>query len=327
MTSTPEDILAELGLLTADIAEDEAAAEALLAGDTQQAETPPAQPDPAPVGQPADKVDPLPATPDPKLEALIAREAKVVEAEAAFKEHEAFLADLDQRTRTFEQAKRDFAANPIAFLQALQPDINFDSLARTLWYEKLGDAAPIEHRITQNVRAELQEVRKTRAELESERQRIAEENARKEADAAEARRVEGLRGYLSSVPSAYASVQHLAKQKPDVAVRMMRDAARMIAPGLKREPTAEETADAVQKYLDEIGYVASSVPVPATPAQTQASAQPASPPTSIRNSHSAVQAGRVPPDENDPRVKRRAALQEMAAVLGDPSLANIPVDW
>lgn len=311
--------------MQADVAEDEAAAEALLAGDVVSDKPDTDAQVVKDVGQPADKVDPIP--PDPKLEALMARESKVIEAEQAFNEHKAFIDQLSSQVAAFEAAKRDFAANPIAFLQALQPDLNFDSLARTLWYEKLGDAAPIEHRLTQNVRAELQEVRKTRAELEAERQRIAEDNARKEADAAEARRVEELRGYLSSVPSAYTSVQHLAKQKPDVAVRMMRDAARMIAPGLGRNPTSEETAQAVQKYLDEIGYVASTpAPVPAAPSQTQASAQ-STPPTSIRNAHSAVQAGRTPPDENDPRVKRRAGLQALAEAVGDPTLANLPVDW
>ena len=325
MQSTPEDILSELGFTgpDPDVAEDEAAASALLAGHPQDETPAPA----APAAQPAAPVaDAGATTPDPKLEALLAREAKVIEGEKAFKENQALVEQLYQQMSDFEAAKRDFAANPIAFLQALQPDLNLDSLARTLWYEKLGEAAPIEHRITQNVRAELQEVRKTRAELEAERRRIAEENARKEADAAEARRVEELRGYLASVPSAYASVQHLAKQKPDVAVRMMRDAARMIAPGLGREPSSEETANAVQKYLDEIGYVSTPVPVPPAAEQTQASAQ-STPPTSIRNAHSAVQAGRIPPDENDPKVKRRAGLQALAEVMGDPSLANLPVDW
>jgi len=277
------------------------------------------------VGQEPAKTEP---TTDPKLEALMAREAQVVEREQVFKQHETYLNDLEKRVTAFERAKQDFIANPVSYIRALHPEIDLDDIAKALWYEKLGTAAPLEHRLTQQVRAATHEVHKTRAEFEAERQRIAEENARKEADAAEARRVEELRGYLPSVPSTLASVQHLAKQKPDVAVRMMQDAARMIAPGLGRKPTDEETAKAVQKYLDDIGYVVPTpAPVPATAAQTQASAQSVSPPTTIRNSHSAVQAGRIPPDENDPRVKRRAAFQALAEAQGDPRLANLPVDW
>lgn len=330
LPGTPEDILAELGFqmpgeVDPDVAADEAAADEALAA---QAEVPaPAAEEAAkpPIEAPA----PAPAevVPDKAAKALMDREAALIEREAAIKQYDADVRGLAARLDAFEEAQRQFQIDPIAYIRALAPELDLDDVAKQLWYEKLGTAAPAEYRLTKEVRAAKKEVHQTRAEFEAERKRIAEENARKEADAAEARRVEELRGYVTAVPSDYALVQHLAKQKPDVAVRMLRDAERMIAPGLGRSPTREETAKAVNEYLNEIGYVVPTpAPVTEVPAQKQASAPVTQPPTSIRNSHSAVQPGRLPPDESDPRVLRKRGYEALAAAVGDPTLANLPVD-
>ncbi len=310
LSGTPESVLAELGI----------AAEAPVEEVVQAQELAPEPP--AQAAPPAPQTSPA-APPDPKLQALIDREANIVSKEQTIKEYEESIRQLQSRMSEYESAKAAFAADPVSYIRSLVPDIDLDDLAKTLWYERLGSAAPPEYRAIKEARAARVDALKSRSAFETLQKRTAEDDARKQADAAEAQYVDGLRGYLASVPSSFPLVQHLATQKPDVAVRMMHDAARMIAPGLGRRPTTEEAAQAVQKYLDEIGYVAPA-PVPAAPTQTPASA-PATPPTTIRNSHSAVQPGRVPPDPNDPRVLRKQGLQAMAEALGDPSLADIPV--
>lgn len=328
---SPEEILAELGLITLDgdepildpdVLADERAAELALAGaEPAPVEAPaPAPETPKPVETPAASAT------DPKLEALIERESRVVDQMQTIKEFQPKLDEIQRRLDEYETAKAQYKLDRVAYLRTLDPDLDPDDLAKELWYEKLGSAAPLEYRVKKDVRAAHKESHQTRAEFEALQKRTAEENARKQAEASEAQYVDSLRGYLSSVPSELALVQHLSKSKPDVAVRMLRDAARMIAPGLGRNPTTEEAAKAVQQYLDEIGYVAPA-PTPATPAQSQASAPATPPTTTIRNSHSTVQPSRIPPDENDPRVLRRNGLRAMAEAVGDPRLADLPVDW
>lgn len=328
---TTESILAELGYINTsaveadpDVLADEQAAAMEAAGVAAEA--------PAPVTPAETPKPPEPAKPveDPRIAELMARESAAIEKEQAVKEAHKIVGEVLPRLDAFEKAKANFDLDPLAhivsYVRALSPEFDTDSLARALWYEKLGTAAPLEHRVTQQARTAQTEVQKLRSELDAERKRNAEDNARKEAEAAEARYVDDLRGYLASVPSELTSVQSLAKQKPDMAVRMMHQAAGMIAPGLGRRPTTEEAAKAVQQYLDEIGYAATPVPVPVPQEQTKVSA-PQDPPTTIRNVHSAVQTGRIPPDENDPRVKRREAFRAMAEAVGDPRLADLPVDW
>jgi hypothetical protein len=246
----------------------------------------------------ATEVAPEPVT--PALKRIMDREAAVIAREAELRE-------VKTRLDGFDNARARFAINPVAVIRELAPDIDLDQIARALWYEKLGDAAPTEHRVLKEARGASFEVQKLREELKSEKQRLSEEQARMDGERAEAQFVDGLRQYAATVPAdKYRLVSTLSKQNPDLAVRMMHDAARMIA-AQGEMPDAEATAKAVEQYLGQFNSV--YAPPSPTPAQVQpqASAPPASPNT-IRNSHSAVQPARVAPDSNDPQVLRRAGL-------------------
>lgn len=270
---------------------------------------------------------PEPAPPDPKFQALLEREARAIEREQALKAAESDLLELRRRLDEFEAAKAQFLADPHGYIRTLAPEADPDEIAKDVWYGKLPPSQqPPEYRAHKEARKAQLEAQKLRTEFGQLTQRQSEEQARMEAERREAQFVDGLKGYASSVPDKYHLVQALTKQSgPDVAVDLLYDAARMIA-AQGRQPTAEEAADAVQKYLARIGYAAAPAQTDPAPAAPPPASAPPGPPTTLRNSHTAVQAARTPLNENDPAVLRQRAYQAMAAAMGDESLARLPVE-
>lgn len=283
----------------------EAAPEPAPASDTPAAPVIP-EPVSASNGQPPEPAKPALDPADKRVAALMEREAALLTRETELK---SFQADVE----AFRTAQRQFKADPAGYIRSLAPDAKLRDVATNLWYEDLGDAAPPEHRTAQEARSAKLEVAQLRAELAERDKRQSEAQAQQAAQEAESRYVASLQQYAAAVPDSYGRVKLLATQKPEVATRLMHQAASMIAAREERIPTAEEAAKAVEEYLAEL-----TIAPPATPAPAQPIAAPAaSPPTSLRNSHSAAQTGRAPVDPNDSEVRRQRALEEsgLAAFL------------
>lgn len=293
---------------------------------------------PAPVvettGQPAPVADVAPAAPAapvapagpppgvpvaPELDPADRRVQALMQREAALRDREATIVTT-AREAALAEAKRLFQADPAGYVRSqLAPDAKTRDVATDLWHEELGDAAPPEYQTKKQARAAMAEVARLRTDIEARDKRESEAIARKTTEEANARSeadyLTSLRTYATtSVPDSMGRAKALAKHSPDMATRMMHDAARMLAVRTDRIPTPEETATEVEKYLESIGY---AIPAPAIAAPPPASAPASLPTTTIRNAHSATQPALSAPDDTDPKVLRRNAL---AAAGFDPNL-------
>lgn len=271
---------------------------------------PVAAPDAAPVAAPTPDLDPA----DKRVQALMAREADVRAQLAELRTAQAESAQLKADVAAFHDAKRRFRTNPALLVRSLAPDADKAALTQTvkdLWYDIHPDSAPPEFHPTKLARETQSEVERLRSELEALTKRQSEDKAQQAGQEAERAYVASLQSFATAVPDSLGRVKTLATQKPDMAARLMYQAASSIAAAEERIPTPEEAARAVEQYLADLAY-APAASAPAAP--PPASAQPAAP-TSLRNSHSAAQAGRTPVDPNDDLVRRRNAL----AVAGLPT--------
>lgn len=303
MFAPPVDVLAEMSD-TPDVGAQSVEPTGQLVAATPEQPLPTATPAPAPDA-------------DRRIAALMEREAALLKREQAIK-------DFQTKVDAFEANQRRFKADPAAYVRSLAPDADLSEVAKSLWYDRLGDQAPPEYRTAKDAKSALLEVERLRAEIQERDKRLSETQAQQEARVAEAQYVASLQSFATAVPDSYGRVRALATQKPDVAVQLMYQAASTIAAGLAAEATPEQisaaltpdkAAAAVEQYLEGLAY-----PAPPAPAQPQAAAAPqADNTTSLRNSHSAALPGLSPADPNDESMRRRKAL---AAVDLPPDLLD-----
>lgn len=273
---------------------------------------PVAAPEATPVAAPTPDLDPA----DKRVQALMAREADVRAQLAELRTAQAESAQLKADVAAFHDAKRRFRTNPALLVRSLAPDADKAALTQTvkdLWYDIHPDSAPPEFHPTKLARETQSEVEGLRAELAAVTKRQSEAQAQQASQEAERAYVASLQSFATAVPDSLGRVKTLATQKPDMAARLMYQAATSIAAAEERIPTPAEAAQAVELYLADLAYAPAAIPAPTAP--PPASAQSAAAPTSLRNSHSAAQAGRTPVDPNDDLVRRRNAL----AVAGLPT--------
>lgn len=273
---------------------------------------------PAPTPEPAKTAPPPapePAKPaaDQHLAALMEREARIIEQQAAFKaereQHDNYLRDLQSRLDKFEDAQRRFRNNPAAFIRSLAPDLPPNKLAERLWFDELGDLAPAEHRLEKQVLSTRDELQQLRDEIVAERQRLAEEQARMS-------REQAMKQVVGTVPDKNRLLKSLASKNPDLATRMLLDADRM-AKSQGRELAPAEAAQLVEQYLSQFEGVFGAPPAAPAPVQPDPKASPA--PTSLRNEHTRVQPSLTPESPDDPNVKRRRALEAAGFDPSDPA--------
>lgn len=276
------------------------------------------------VGQPADKVDPIPEPakpPDANIKSLMDREAATVTKEAALKEAEADIRSLRDRVEAYEKARKEFLLNPAAFVRTLAPDVNPSKFAEDIWFDELGEAAPMEYKLKKEVRGAKAEVHDMRNQQSVEAKRQAEEKARMEAEMAMNQYVGQLKEVVPSLDAdKNPLVKSLAAQNSDMAIRMMLDAASFAAQEGKML-TPVEAAEAIEKYLGQFKSLFAPQPAPdATAPLSDPNVKPV--PNSLRNSSVSVQPPRVPADPMDPKVLRRNALIEAGMNPDDPSIRS-----
>lgn len=267
--------------------------------------------------EPAKPAEPQP---DSSMKALMDREAAAVAKETALREAETDLRTLRDRVDAFEKAQKSFLLNPADFIRSIAPDVTLSKLAEDLWFEDLGEAAPMEYKLKKEVRGAKAEVHDMRNQQSVDAKRQAEEKSRMEAETALNQYTGQLKEAIPQLdPGKNQLVKSLAAQNSDLAVRMMLDAASYAAQEGKML-TPAEAAEAVENYLGQFKSVFA-------PAPTEEKASPSEPnvkpvPTSLRNSSVTVQTPRVPADPNDPKVLRRNALIEAGFNPDDPSVRS-----
>lgn len=245
----------------------------------------------------------------PRLQKLMEREAAAVAREQALKAQEAELASIRAQKAELEAAKARFLANPTDYLRKLAPELKPADLAKALWYESLGDDAPIEHRVKKTERAAQQTVEELRAEIEAERQRHsqAEEDAKMEA--AHHQYVGALKSIATAVPDEYPLVKAFSSQDPERVTRGLYRMAQKHARATNGEvATPSQCAAMLQKEL--AGLQAALTPTaPAAPPPSKAA--PGTP-SSLRNAHSSVQTPKSAAMTEDEKFE--AALEAARAV-------------
>ena len=265
-----------------------------------------------------------PATPPPQPELppqvlkLMEREAQVVEREVKLKAAEADLTALRQHLGALEDAQRKFKYDPIGYIRKLAPDLDLKDLAKSAWYEGLGEGAPAEYRATREARAARSTVEELRTEfegkLEAERNRWSEDIQRREAETAYHQYVGSLSTYAQSVPDEFPLVKSFAASNPDRVQSSLLQIAQRHAQATGGEVlTPAECAAALNKEFE--GFRAALGLQATTPAATPpapTAPTPATPASTLRNKHTSIQPSRgaEPVDEES---KFFAALEAARA--------------
>jgi hypothetical protein len=250
-----------------------------------------------------------------RIAALDAREAKLREAEAKAKQLEAREAELASReTRAVKQWEA-FAADPVAAIKAMRPDLTAAeaaTVAESLYFHALGDKAPPEHRQRQEVAKVKTEVRSEVDQLRAEIQELRDQRARVEQEAQVATYRSELRSGAAAVADA-PIVAGLLKRNPARAEELLFEVARQEAIASAQagaaEPVVLTPAQAAAKLeailkaqRDELfGDVA-------TAAVTRPNVQQTTPSPTISNRDASVQSPKSVAEPASVEALRRAAL-------------------
>ena len=259
-----------------------------------QAESAPeAQPEPAKAEEPA-QAEPqgnLPAI--KRLMELEADKRKFEEERKAFeadkKAATEALAKAQTSERKLEAEKSRFRLNRLAYLKTLDPDLDAVSLARELYYSSLGEAAPVEYKASRESSDIRSEVDRLKAELEQHRNSVEAERNRQDQEVAYQKYRGSLNSFAAAIPAEMPLVRKLAtKDSGWVATKLYEIAAQHAARTNGAEILSAEEAAKVYEYslqkdkeLYQELYAPESKPA-STPQATKTS--------SLRNSHTTVQA-------------------------------------
>ncbi len=276
---------------------------------TPEAEKAPVEAPKAPEATPpADRSSPV--TNDkfaPRFAKLMERETAIVAREQALKAAEAELAAVKTQAAELATAQARFKADPISYIRKFAPDMKPAELAKLLWYGDLGEAAPIEHRVSQTERAAKQTMEELRAEIEQERRAAAEATQNAAMEAAHNQYVGALSAIAKSVPDVYPLVKAFSQQDPERVTRGLYRMAQKHARATNGEvATPEQCAEMLQKELSSLQPVfgGSAAPTPAP--------KPVESPSSLRNKHSVIQPNKTDAMSEDERFNE--ALEAARAV-------------
>lgn len=284
-----------------------APAEAAPPVETAAPETPPAveekTPEPA---KPAERFAPA-------LLKLQEREAAVVAREQTIKQYEADLTALRDQLVAVERAQRSFRHDPASFIKSIAPDIDLADLAKTLWYEKLGQQAPPEYRATKEARAAQGSIEQLRAEFEQkiseERQRWAQEQAAAQQEQAYNQYLGSLASYAKAPPENLPLVKGYAAADPDRVQRGLLKIAQKHAQATGGEVlTPEQCAAKLEKELQGLR---AALGVPAAAPQPAPTPVPAG--GTLRNKHQSIQPNRALSGQLDDEAKFEAAMAAVEA--------------
>jgi hypothetical protein len=294
-------------------------AEAIAAATSVPAEPAPvAAPEAAPAAPAADQVvAAAPPVADPKLAALLEREASV---DAKLAEAKALLERL-QAAPLQDKPKAPAKKPPRLWADVIKeqdPDADPGAIAEQLWYEKLGrDKAPAEYQarilaaeVAHDVDSKLSEVNTKLEQLSRAQEQLNIERYRSHL-AAEAPKLPADKTPL---------VSKLVSAKPSEAVEQLMEIADQIARREQRIPTHAEAAEALEKYLTQMRDLYAPVFGVAAPAPAAPTAQKTtSGPSTLWNNQVKEQPPKAAPDPNDDDALRRAAFAAMGV---DPSMVD-----
>jgi hypothetical protein len=237
----------------------------------------------------------------PRLARLLEREAAAVAREQALKAQEADLAAFKAAKAELETAQARFRADPVSYLRKFAPEMKPADLAKALWYEELGEKAPVEHRVTRTELAAKQSVEELRAEFEKERAAALEAEKNRAMEAAHHQYVGALGSIAAAVPDAYPLVKAFSKQGPERVTQALYRMAQKHARATNGEvATPDQCAALLQKELAALQAIVS--PSSSAPAQ-----KPNETPSSLRNRHSSIQPNITDPSSEEE--KFTAALE------------------
>lgn len=255
---------------------------------------------------------------DPRLEALLAREAAV---DAKLAEAKALLERLQPKPEpTTPVAKRKAPVNWAKAIQSIDPDADPGQVAEHLWYEKTGrDKAPADYKAHVAITETHEQLAAMREELEAKIAQISQVQEQANIDRYRAQVV----AELPQLAPKYPLVSRLAPAK---AAEQLMQAANFIAVSEQRVPTPDEAAKALEAHLGKLaeeyaGVFGSASAPPATPAPPEAK----KPPQAAGTLWNADAGSNPPPkagiDSNDDDALRRAAL--IAAGYSPAAAANV----
>ncbi len=261
----------------------------------------------------------------PAVDALAAREAAITareqqasEIEARSRAAEAKLAELTSREQAISKSAEAFERDPVGYVRALRPDLTPSqaaAVAEKFYHVALGERAPAEVKLGQEVaevrREHVTATEQLKAEIESMRQ----ESAKVQQQAMLAKYQADLRAHAAALKAdEYPILSGLASRNPErftselfqEAVAAAREShARGDAKVVELTPAeAAKRVEAKLKAQREELYGSPPAVAPAPEPQVQ----------SITNRSASVQPSRTVPDTVDDKALRKAALE--AAGLG-----------
>lgn len=230
----------------------------------------------------------------------------ILDREAALEAREAKL-----RTTEAETARQrvSFERNPVAYIKALNPKASTAQIAEMLYYDALGTAAPVEHKMRQ----ELSEVTSaTEQSLSEVKAQLAEMTAAKQAAEQQAL-IHGYKAELRShIPDAtkFPITHSLATRNPERYAEILFAEAHRAANATegKRVLSPAEAAQAAEAALTKQRDELYGPPPPAATVPA-----PKNAPVSLWNRDVARQPAKVPPDASDDNALRKAALEQIGA--------------
>lgn len=280
--------------------------------------TPPVvAPPPPEVKQETEPTVPTPAVDRiaPTLLKLMERESAVVERESKLKAAEADILALRQHIDSYEAAQKKFKYNPVDYIRSLAPDVNLADLAKQLWYEQLGEAAPADYRATQEARKARSTVEDLRAEMEqkiqAERQRWQEEQAQQQQEMAYNQYLGALGAIAKEVPPEYPLVKSFASSSPDRVQQALFKIAQQHAQATGGQVLSP--AECAAKLNSELEGIRNAL-VPPAPAAQPAPPKAAPPVATLRNKHTSIQPNRTAAQADDDEAKFAAAMEAVQAL-------------
>lgn len=269
-----------------------------------------------PPGTPLEAATPPVETPKPTeriapaLLKIMEREAQVVERESKLRALEAEIQSAKQQLSGIETAQKRFQYDPVSFIRQMAPDLDLGEVAQQLWYAKLGNAAPPEHRATQEARAAKGSIDELRAEFKAEQQRLVEDLQRQQAEAAYHQYVGAVNSFAKSIPEQYPLVKAFASEDAERVQRGLLKIAQQHAQATGGEVlTPQECAERLNKELSALQRVFA----PSQPAAAPAPSKQEQPVKTLRNKHTSIQPNRALPDPNDEEAKLQAAIEAARA--------------
>lgn len=255
---------------------------------------------------------PAEEAPTAALRRMMARDKELRDLKAKLDAERKEIETARAQMTEFERNKRTFEIDPVSYIRAMNPKISLAEIAKQLWLEELGDAAPPEHRTSREVRTNRTEIERLRMELEAERARLAQEQEAARAEAAYAQYAGALEAYAKAAPDTVPLVRAYTAADPTKVVRGMLK----IAEAASRDGTILTPEQCAQQLETKLVALRKAL-VPETPKPAPAVVQTPTPQTksapTLRNQHQSIQPNRAPEDDEE-ALFQKAMASALASV-------------